>query len=82
MKRSWLIVTVLLTLIALASISYAQAEPLGLWTSTTAYPTNFAYGSCAADSGYIYCVGGVTSGAGSVTDAVYSATASVNAADT
>ncbi len=33
---------------------------IGAWSSTTPYPTPIAQGSCVANSGFIYCVGGST----------------------
>jgi len=58
-------------------VFYASVSALGLgtWTSTTHYPTDITYASCATYSGYIYCVGGFIDGS-SFTNAVYYAQAS------
>ena len=66
-------IAIFLTLTALASLPYVQAEALGSWTNTSAYPTNISDLSCATYSGYIYCVGGNTGVSPYSTDAVYSA---------
>ncbi len=41
---------------------YASLSQFGIgpWTNTTSYPTDIAFPSCVASSGYIYCVGGLT----------------------
>lgn len=46
---------------------------VGSWTRTTAYPTKLSGQSCAFSSGYIYCVGGQTTGGQhpAYTNAVY-----------
>ena len=44
---------------------------VGLWTSTTAYPTGIGQQSCATYGGYIYCVGGGMNGYNTITSAVY-----------
>jgi len=58
------------------AVYYAQlGSGVGAWTSTTPYPTDISVESCVSYSGYIYCVGGLTSNAPtSETDAVYSIT--------
>ena len=50
-----------------ASVS---SSGVGAWTSTTHYPTDITYTSCATYTGYIYCVGGFIDGT-TFTDAVY-----------
>jgi hypothetical protein len=44
------------------AVYYASVSSsgVGIWTPTTSYPTNIAFESCVASSGYIYCVGGRT----------------------
>ncbi len=48
---------------AVNAVYYASisSSGVGTWSSTTSYPTIILYESCAANSGYIYCVGGSNS---------------------
>ena len=52
----------------------ASSSGIGSWTTTTPYPTNSAFGSCAAYNNYIYCLGG--SIAGVITNSAYYASLS------
>jgi hypothetical protein len=52
-----------------------SASGVGAWTSTTHYPTDVTYTSCATYSGYIYCIGGFIDGT-TFTNAVYYASVS------
>ncbi len=38
-----------------------SGDGIGVWTTTSSYPTPIAQGSCVAFSGYVYCIGGATS---------------------
>ena len=44
------------------SVPPAHAETVGAWGSTTNYPTVISGQSCVTSGGYIYCVGGSSSG--------------------
>jgi hypothetical protein len=48
------------------------------WTNTTLYPISISGESCAVFSGYIYCVGGITTASETPTNAVYFAPVSVS----
>jgi hypothetical protein len=43
------------------SVAAVQAQVVGAWTSTTAYPTYVAQHRCVVYSGFVYCVGGFAS---------------------
>jgi hypothetical protein len=46
---------------------------VGVWNSTTSYPTLITYQSCVVSGGHLYCVGGTTGSVDTDTNAVYSA---------
>src|SRR5207249_25644 len=61
---------------AIYSAPLAPTGGVGPWSATTSYPTNIAFQSCVLDTGFVYCIGGATSGpvgCCGFTDAVYSA---------
>ncbi|MDA4116450.1 MAG: hypothetical protein OK442_07845 [Thaumarchaeota archaeon] len=59
----------------ISDVYYAPLSPsgIGLWTAALSYPTALAAPSCAAYSGYVYCVGGFDSNQYSSTDTYYGA---------
>ncbi|MDA4131592.1 MAG: hypothetical protein OK454_00505, partial [Thaumarchaeota archaeon] len=59
-------------LVLYASVS---SSGVGAWATSTHYPTDVTYSSCAISSGYIYCVGGFIDGS-TFTNAVYYASVS------
>jgi hypothetical protein len=67
---------------AVSTAYYAalSAAGVGTWTQTTAYPVKASGQACVISSGYIYCVGGETSGGQSpgYTNSVYSAPVSLS----
>ena len=63
-------------LIVLPLASNANAETLGAWNPTTAYPSKIAESSCVTSGGYIYCVGGNVPGSGPTTAVYYGAVTS------
>ncbi|MDE1846225.1 MAG: hypothetical protein KGH53_03025 [Candidatus Micrarchaeota archaeon] len=57
----------------LAYSAALSSGSVGAWSSRTSYPLRVRDLSCVADSGYLYCVGGVDPFAGTSLNLVYSA---------
>jgi hypothetical protein len=48
-----------------------SSSGVGAWTKTTSYPTALASSQCIVASGYVYCVGGSSTGSGNSATSVY-----------
>jgi hypothetical protein len=71
-STSILLSVFVLAIVGLSLISVpVAASGVGVWKSTTSYPKAVERTSCVVSGGYIYCVGGDTSGSGAVISDAY-----------